>query len=120
MLPPNGSSIIATWMKITDCSKIPILAFIFGFLVAEPSITHADTEPRIIVVRERATASLLNGTFTFKVLKLKGYTIEIKVDGEKRSLKIGQSISPASVNCTVTFEEIATETRIARFKTNCP
>ena len=118
-LLPFGSSIIVALMKVPEFPKVPFLAVIFGFLVAQPSITLADTQQRTIVVRERGTASLLNATFTFKVLKIKGYTIDVKVAGKKQVLKIGQSISPTSAECSVTFEEIATETRIARFTTNC-
>lgn len=89
------------------------------FLLAEPTMTLADAEQRTIVVRERATASLLNGAFAFKVLKIRGYSIEIKIFGEKRVLKIGQSIAPESAECSVVFKEIATETRLARFSTDC-
>jgi hypothetical protein len=71
------------------------------------------------VVRERAVTSLLDGTFTFKVLRIKGYSIEIGISGTNQVLKIGQSFSPPSADCTVVFAEIATETRIARFTTNC-
>lgn len=106
-------------MKITEYSQIPILAFTFGFLIAEPSFTRADTLQRTIVVRERATASFLNDTFTFKVLKIRGYTIDVKISGKKQALKIGQSISPISAECSVTFKDIAIETRIARFTTDC-
>ena len=106
-------------MKFSDFPKIFVRASIVVCLVVGPTVTHADKEQRTIVVRERATASLLNGEFSFKVLKIKGYSIEIKVGGEKRVLKIGQSISPTDANCSVIFEEIATETRIARFITNC-
>lgn len=106
-------------MKITDPPKAPILAIFVGFIFAAPSFTYADTQQRTIVVRERATASLLDGTFTLKVVKIKGYTIDVKVDGKKQALKIGQSVSPPTSDCSVTFVEIATETRIARFTTNC-
>lgn len=106
-------------MKIIESHKIPIITLIFGFLVVEPSIIHAETQLRTIVVRERATASFINGTFTFKVLKVNGYTIDLKINGKKQVLKIGQSFSPENADCSVTFEEIATETRIARFATDC-
>ena len=106
-------------MKIIESHKIPIITLIFGFLVVEPSIINAETQLRTIVVRERATASFINGTFTFKVLKVNGYTIDLKINGKKQVLKIGQSFSPENADCSVTFEEIATETRIARFATDC-
>ncbi len=99
--------------------NIPLMALSLTLLLAQTSVTASESGPWIIVVRERASASLLEGTFTFKVLKLRGYTIEVKVLGEKRLLKIGDSMSPEGAACSVTFEEIATETRLARFSTNC-
>ena len=74
---------------------------------------------RTLVVRERAAASLLDDSFTFRVMKLKGYSINIMFLGEKRKLKLGDSFGPADSACTVVFEEISPETRIARFQTNC-
>lgn len=105
-------------MKITELSKTSTLAVIVGFLVAGPSITRAETQ-HTVVVRERATASFIGGTFTFKLLKINGYTIDVKVADKKQVLKIGESISSESAECSVVFEEIAIETRIARFRTNC-
>ena len=75
---------------------------------------------RTLIVRERATASLLDGAFTFKLLKIRGYGIEIRIDGERRALKLDDTLVPESGDCTVTFEEISPETRIARFLTDCP
>jgi hypothetical protein len=89
-------------------------------LVAFPSITDAEIKHRTIVVRERNSAELLDGAFVFKVLKLRGYTIEVKFLGQKQSLKIGESLSSPNGDCNVTFDEIATETRLARFSTDCP
>jgi hypothetical protein len=95
-------------------------ASLLACFVAHPLVTLADTQQRTIVVRERASASFLNDEFTFKVLKIRGYTIKVRVgDGENRELKLGESISPESSECAVVFEEIATETRIARFTTDC-
>lgn len=83
--------------------------------------THGLSESgeRTLVVRERHSADLLNGAFTFTVLKIRGYSIDVRIDGERRKLKIGRSFQPAGGDCTVLFEEISPETRIARFLTNC-
>ena len=99
---------------------MPFRAIVIVFLIAASSLAHASTEYRTVVVRERGIASLLNGAFVFKLLKIKGYSIEVRALGRKRVLKIGQSFSPKEEDCSIIFEEIATETRIARFKTNCP
>jgi hypothetical protein len=106
-------------MKFSEFPKMRLCLLLVVLFLADPSFSHADAEQRTIVVRERATASLLNGTFLFKVLKIRGYSIEVKIFGEKRVLKIGQSIAPKSAECSVVFNEIAIETRIARFSTNC-
>ena len=74
---------------------------------------------RVLPVRERATASLQDGALIFKLLKIRGYSIDIRVFGEKRRLNLGQSIMPEDGSCTVVFEEISPETRIARFRTDC-
>lgn len=75
---------------------------------------------RTLVVRERASATLINDSFSFRVMKLKGYSIDIMLAGEKRKLNLGESFGPANASCTVRFEEISPETRIARFQTDCP
>ncbi len=89
-------------------------------LAAAPIPVAADEGHRILVVRERATASLINDTFTFRVMKLKGYSVDIMLAGKKRTLKLGDGFGPADSACAVIFEEVSPETRIARFKTNCP
>ena len=99
--------------------KVTLPALSLAILLTQTSVTDAETERRIFVVREGASASLLDDKFDFKVLKLRGYNIEVKVLGEKRALKIGESLSPENSACSVTFEEIATETRLARFTTDC-
>ena len=88
-------------------------------LVVGPLSTRADTVPRTIVLRERATASLLDGAFTFELLKIRGYSVDVRIHGKRRLLKIGQSFSPAGSACSVTFKKISPETRIARFVTDC-
>lgn len=75
---------------------------------------------RTLVVREKATASLIDDSFSFRVMKLKGYSIDIMLAGGKRKLKLGDSFGPKDGACTVVFEEISPETRIARFQTDCP
>ncbi len=79
----------------------------------------AEDGARTLVVRERATVSLLDDSFAFRVMKLRGYFVDIMLAGEKRSLKLGDSFGPADGGCAVTFHEISPETRIARFQTNC-
>ena len=96
--------------------------FISGLLViATGAVSYASDDGfRTLVVRERATATLIDETFDFRVMKLKGYSIDIMLAGQKRKLKLGESFGPKDQSCTVIFEEISPETRIARFQTNCP
>ena len=89
-------------------------------LALSAPLAAADSDMRVLVVRERATASLSEGKLVFKLLKIRGYSIDIRIDGEKRRLKLGEAIAPARADCTVIFEEISPETRIARFRTDCP
>jgi hypothetical protein len=96
-------------------------ALLIFILVAQPIVARSDTSQRAIVVRERASASLLNNEFTFEVLKIRGYSIKIRAAGEdSRVLKLGESIYPENSECAVVFTEIASETQIARFLTDCP
>lgn len=89
--------------------------------VSSAAVTNASDDGfRTLVVRERATATLIDDAFTFRVMKLKGYSVDIMLAGQKRKLKLGDSFGPADASCTVTFEEISPETRIARFLTDCP
>lgn len=97
----------------------PLRAALLGLLIAGPTALCAEENHRTIIVRERAVASLLDGGYQFKLLKIKGYSVEIKAAGEKLVLQVGQSFSPLDAECQVVFEEIATETRIARFRTDC-
>jgi hypothetical protein len=93
--------------------------FLLSCLFAPPQRTLAEEGLRTLVVRERAETSLLDGTFSFRVLKLRGYSIDVRVAGEKRTLKIGESFAPSGGTCSVTFRKISPETRIARFLTDC-
>lgn len=88
-------------------------------LILITSVEASDSD-RTLVVRERATASLIDDSFTFRVMKLKGYFVDIMLAGERRRLKLGDSFGPPDGRCTVTFHEISPETRIARFFTDCP
>ena len=95
---------------------LPVI--LLAILAALP--LRATAEERTLVVRERNTANLLDGAFSFRVLKLRGYSIDIRVGDERRVLKIGQAFSAPNGACTVTFRKISPETRIARFRTDCP
>lgn len=96
------------------CARAFILAGVCAGAVA-----GAAAEGRVLPVRERATAPLLDESFTFKVIKLQGYSVDVRINGEKRRLKLGEAFSPPGADCLVTFEEISPETRIARFRTDC-
>lgn len=98
------------------------LLFLSGLMVVSSgAATSASDEGfRTLVVRERTTAALIDDTFSFRVMKLKGYSVDIMLAGKKRKLKLGESFGPADASCIVTFEEISPETRIARFRTDCP
>lgn len=80
----------------------------------------ADADKRTLVVRERTIVSLLGGDFVFKLLRMRGYSIDVSVAGQRRALKFGDAIMPPGADCQVVFEEISPETRIARFVTDCP
>ncbi len=99
---------------------MPLRTFISAFLVVGVSISCVGAEERTIVVREQTISEPLSGQFTFKVVRIEGYSITIRVSGKNRVLKVGEAFSTPSADCTVVFEEIAVETRVARFKTTCP
>ena len=80
----------------------------------------ADPNSRTLVLRERVTATLLDGDFAFKLLKIRGYTVDVRIDGERRKLKIGEQFRAGNADCSVVFEEVLPETRIAHFQTDCP
>ena len=99
--------------------RIVGLAFAIGAVsAAAPAL--ADPNSRTLVLRERTTATLLDGGFAFKLLKIRGYTVDVRIDGERRKLKIGDQFPAGDADCSVVFEEILPETRIAHFQTDCP
>lgn len=79
----------------------------------------AAADGRVLPVRERASATLLSGGFTFKVVRLRGYFVDVSFDGARQRLKLGEAFAPPGTDCLVTFEEISPETRIVRFRTDC-
>lgn len=79
----------------------------------------ATAETRTVAVRELKTASLLDGAFEFQLVKIRGYSIDVRIAGKKQKLKLGESFEPESGECKVTFRKISPETRIARFETDC-
>lgn len=100
--------------------QMPLRSLVLILAISSPQVSFANSDQRILVVRERNTASLLNDSFTFQLMKIRGYSIDVKFDGARQKLKIGEAFSPAQANCSITFEEVASETQIARFKTDCP
>ncbi|MEM7270782.1 MAG: hypothetical protein AAF401_16215 [Pseudomonadota bacterium] len=86
-------------------------------LLMDASVQAAE---RTLPIRERSEASLLDGAVTLKVVKLKGYYVDIRMNDEKQTLKIGQTVSPPGSDCRITFVKISPETPIARFSTDCP
>ena len=101
-----------------------LLVLAIAFAVVLPGIHTATAasadEQRVMILRERKSIGLLDGTFPVQLLKIRGYSIDVRIEGEKRTLKRGESFGPASGACSVTFQKISPETRIARFLTDCP
>lgn len=87
--------------------------------VSAPAFATPDTGQRVVTLREQASVELLDGGFSLELLKIRGYMINVRVNGHKRKLKRGDSVSPQGAECTVTFQKISPETRIARFLTDC-
>jgi hypothetical protein len=87
--------------------------------VSAPAFANPDSGQRVVILRERTSLELLDGSFSLELLKIRGYMINIRVNGNKRKLKRGDSVSPQGAKCTVTFQKISPETRIARFLTDC-
>ena len=100
--------------------KLPVAASFLAIVLATGTQVQADLDERTIVLRERGEMSLLNGSFTFKLLKIKGYSVDVRVGGQRRNLKFGEAFSSPEGECSVKFDEISPETRIARFLTDCP
>jgi hypothetical protein len=88
-------------------------------LLAVVAPTVSGAEQRTVILRERATVDLLQGTFPMELIKIRGYLIDVKLDGKKRRLKRGEAFSPSGGNCSVVFHKVSPETRIARFLTDC-
>jgi len=101
-------------------TRFKLLILAVSLILTAP-LAAADPNQRTIVLRERASTTLLYGSFSFKLMKMRGYSIDIKIaDAPKRTLKLGQSFTPPKSTCSITFEENSPETRLARFKTDCP
>lgn len=101
-------------------SSLKLLLAVLGVAIAAP-VPAAQPEPgqRVLILRERASLQLLEGAFTLELVKIRGYTIDVRIAGEKQKLKRGESFSPEDGECSVTFQKISPETRIARFLTDC-
>lgn len=96
-----------------------VAPLLLATLMAMPALAISDTGQRVVILRERASVELLNGSFTLELLKIRGYMIDVRIEGEKRTLKKGETFSPKSNECSVMFQKISPETPIARFLTNC-
>lgn len=94
----------------------PVMLFALLGVAVQPAAA-GDAE-RILVVRERGEVSLQDGALRFTLLKIQGYQIRVRTGGEARKMKVGESLDGAG--CSVTFDEIAKETRLVKFVTNCP
>lgn len=100
--------------------KPPVLALLAVAATFGPvPDARADEGLRVLPVRERAEAVFANPALTFRLLKIRGYSVDVRMGGERRKLKLGQSFAPDDAGCTLIFEEISPETRIARFATDC-
>lgn len=95
----------------------PLLFLAISLAMLAPAMS--DTDQRVVILRERTSVQLLDGTFSLELLKIRGYMIDVRIQGEKRKLKQGESFSPESGECTVTFQKVSPETPIARFRTDC-
>lgn len=95
-------------------------ALLLSCFVASLSVVRAEAQERTVVIREGHTARFLDEQFALKVLKINGYSIKVKVaESDVRLLKLGEALRPENSDCALVFTEIATETRIARFTTDC-
>lgn len=101
----------------------PLLGGIMIFVaqaLTVPGAALADPAQRVVVLREGATLSLLAEPIALKLLKIRGYSIDVRMNGMRQTLKKGQTVSLDGGTCSVTFRKISPETRIARFLTDCP
>ena len=101
-----------------------LLVLAIAFAVVLPGIHTATAasadEQRVMILRERASVELLDGALSLELMKIRGYTIDVRIDGQKRKLKRGETFEPRNGVCSVTFQKISPEARIARFLTDCP
>ncbi|MEM1300684.1 MAG: hypothetical protein AAGH68_15535 [Pseudomonadota bacterium] len=95
-----------------------ISAVLLGLAVL-PVTAMSNEGLRVLPVRELAVAEFPDKAFSFKLLKIRGYSVDIRMAGQRRMLKIGQSFAPEDAGCTLIFKKISPETRIARFATDC-
>ena len=107
-------------MKVTILPYLVVSSLLVTGMSATPALADKESDQRTIILRERASASVLDGAFSFKLLRMKGYSIDVRVAGRKQTLKFGDALEPSGADCTVVFHEISPETRIARFRTDCP
>lgn len=80
----------------------------------------ADAAKRVVILREGASLTLDNGNLSVELLKIRGYTVDIRARNAKQRLKLGDTVTAAGSGCSVTFQKVSPETRIARFLTDCP
>ena len=84
-----------------------------------PALVQASGEQKTVIVREGKTIDLGDGAISFRLLKIKGYSIDVRIEGARRKLKLGETLTSNDGHCSITFHEISPETRIARFRTDC-
>ena len=83
-------------------------------------IANATTSERVLAVREGKTASINDGARNFTLLKIRGYSVDVRVEDVRHKLKIGETVPLGDATCSVRFQKVSPETRIARFRTDCP
>ncbi len=97
-----------------------VAAMFLACLNSQTLAAGSTAAERVVILRERASVDLLDGALTLELKKIRGYTIDVRIDGKNRKLKRGETFSPDSGVCSVTFLKVSPETRIARFLTDCP
>ncbi|MEM7212531.1 MAG: hypothetical protein AAF479_11665 [Pseudomonadota bacterium] len=110
-------------IKRTECFRrtgIGACLIVAAALAVVPVSAQSDAAQRVVVLREGATLTLLDQAFAMKLLKIRGYSVDVRIDGARRTLKKGDTFSPNDGGCFITFRKISPETRIARFGTDCP
>ena len=101
------------------CLPMRSPVILLAVLLVIPATAFPDTTRRIVILREGASRTLDNGKLTLELLKIRGYTVDIRFQGDKQKLKRGDSLRVAGSGCSVTFQKVSPETRIARFLTDC-